>query len=445
MTPETRYTKVGDVHIAYQVTGDGPRDLVIVPGIYTHLEEQWTEPSSARFLERLASFSRLILFDPRGTGLSDRAPELPLLEEQMDDVNAVLDAVGSRRAALMGISQGGPMAALYAATYPNRTTALILYGTYAVVRADEDFPWGRDPAWLEEWGDVLDRQWGTGALLDRLAPSRAGDPAFRRWWSRFERYASAPGNALAYFHMNEQIDIRSVLPTIGVPTLVLHREHDAFRGIETSRHLAERIPTAKLVSLPGEDHVQWLGDQDALLGEVEEFLTGSRPSPEPVRVLVTVLFLDIVGSTDRAAELGDRRWRALLEGFRELVRSELHSHRGREVDTAGDGFLATFDGPARAVRAALTVRDAVGELGLQIRAGLHTGEIELTEDDVTGIAVHIAARVMAEAAPSEVLVSRTVTDLVVGAGLEFEDRGERPLKGIPGAWRLYAASDEHPH
>lgn len=442
MIPETRYTKVGDVHIAYQVTGDGPRDLVIVPGIYTHLEEQWTEPSSARFLGRLASFSRLILFDPRGTGLSDRAPELPLLEEQMDDVNAVLDAVGSRRAAILGISQGGPMAALYAATYPPRTTALMLYGSYAVVRADEDFPWGRDPAWLEEWGDVLDRQWGTGALLDRLAPSRAGDPAFRRWWSRFERYASAPGNALAYFRMNVQIDIRSVLPTIGVPTLVLHREGDAFRGIETSRYLADRIPGARMVPLPGEDHIQFVGDQDALLGEIEEFLTGSRPSPEPARVLVTVLFLDIVGSTDRATELGDRDWRSLLERFRGLVRTGLERHRGREVDTAGDGFLAIFDGPARAVRAALAVRGEVRALGLEVRAGLHTGEVEVMGDGVAGIAVHIAARVVAEAAPSEVLVSRTVTDLVAGSGLEFVDRGERSLKGIPGSWMLYAASDE---
>jgi pimeloyl-ACP methyl ester carboxylesterase len=438
--PVTRYAKVGDVHIAYQTSGAGPTDLVLVPGIFTHLEWQWEEASSARFLERLASFSRLILFDPRGTGLSDRAPELPTLEQQMDDVQAVLDAVGSDRAAFLGISQGGPMAALFAATYPQRTSALILYATYPRVRPAEDFPWGRTDQWLDEYGRTLDEEWGRGSLLPQLAPSRAGDDYFRRWWARFERYSSAPGNALAYFRMNSQIDIRHVLPTVGVPTLVIHRRDDAFRPSETSRYIAERIPGARYLELAGDDHLPFVGDADAILDEIEEFLTGVRRGPEPDRVLATVLFTDIVGSTERAAELGDRRWVDLLDEHHGVVRRALDHFRGREVDTAGDGFLATFDGPARAIRCAGAIVDWVRGLGLEVRAGLHTGECELAGDDVRGIAVHIGARVAALAGPGEVLVSSTVKDLVVGSGIEFEDRGEHALKGIPGAWRLFAVA-----
>ena len=445
MTPETRYAEVGDVHIAYQTVGEGPIDLVLVTGFFTHLDLQWEEPTFRRYLQRLASFARLIMFDPRGTGLSDRAAELPTLEEQMDDVNAVLDAVGSERAAIYGVSQGGAMAALYAATYPRRTRALVLYASNPSVHGGDDYTWGRSAEWLAGYAEDVQRRWGTGAFLERFAPSRVGDPAFSRWWGRFERSASSPGNAMAWVRMHVQIDIRSVLPSIRVPTLVLHRRDDPFRDVAISRYVAERIPEARFVELSGDDHLVFAGDQDAVLDEIEEFLTGSRPASDPDRVLVTVLFLDIVGSTDRAAELGDRAWRSLLERFRGLVRAELERHRGSEVDTAGDGLLATFDGPARAVRCALAVRDGVLALGLEIRAGVHTGEVEVVGEDVAGIAVHIGARVMSEAGPSEVLVSRTVTDLVAGSGLGFEDRGERGLKGVPGAWRLYAVSDERPH
>ncbi len=306
--PETLYAKVGTVHIAYQVIGDGPIDLVVVPGIFSNVDYQWEEPSSAACLRRLAFFSRLILFDPRGRGLSDRAPELPPLEQQMDDVNAVLEAVGSPRAALLGLSQGGAMAALYAATYPGRTTALILYAAYPCVRGDDDFPWGRSEEWLEEWARALEEDWGKALLLDRLAPSVAHDEYFRQWWTRFERHASAPGNALAYFRMGVQIDIRPILSTIKVPTLILHRAGDTFRPTGVSRYTAERIPGARYVELAGVDHLPFVGDADAIVDEVQEFLTGVRPAPEPDRVLATVVFTDIVGSSQQATALGDHRW-----------------------------------------------------------------------------------------------------------------------------------------
>jgi pimeloyl-ACP methyl ester carboxylesterase len=438
--PETRYAKNGDVHIAYQVLGKGPTDLAFVAGIFTNLDYQWDEPSYASFLRRLASFSRLILFDPRGTGLSDRAPELPTLEQQMDDVNAVLDDVGSGRAAFLGVSQGGPMAALYAATYPTRTSALVLYGTYPRVRDAGDYHWGRSEEWLEAYARTLDLEWGQGALLPRLAPSRSADPDFRRWWARFERHSSAPGNALAYFRMNAQIDIRPILSTITVPTLVLHRSNDAFRPSATSRYIAERIPGARYVELPGVDHLPYVGDAAALVGEIQEFLTGARPALEPDRVLATVMFIDIVGSTGQAAALGDRTWAALLERHRALVRRELQRHRGREIETAGDGFLLTFDGPARAIRCAVAVQAAVGEIGLTLRTGIHTGEVELLDRGVGGIAVHIAARVAALADPRQILVSSTVKDLVVGSGIAFEDRGLHALKGVPEQWRLHAVA-----
>jgi pimeloyl-ACP methyl ester carboxylesterase len=437
--PPTQYAKSGLVHIAYQVAGQGPLDLVLVPGIFTNIDYQWEEPSVAAFLQRLMSFSRLVLFDPRGTGLSDRAPELPTLEQQMDDVNAVLDAVGSERAAFLGVSQGGPMAVLYAATYPQRASALVLYATYSCARGDEDFPWGRSEEWLEEWVQALEYDWGTGVLLRQLAPSRADDEYFRRWWARFERYSSAPGNALAYFRMNVQIDVRPILSTIKVPTLILHRSGDTFRPPGTSRYIAERIPGARYVDLPGIDHLPYVGDGDAIADEIQEFLTGMRPAPEPDRILATVVFTDIVGSTQQAAALGDRRWRALLEHHRTLVRKELQRFRGREVDTAGDGFLATFDGPARAIRCSMAIQEAVQEIGLAVRAGVHTGEIELMDGGVGGIAVHIAARVAALAGAGQVLASSTVKDLVAGSGMHFEDFGIHELKGVPGEWRLYSA------
>ncbi len=440
-SPESRYVKTRDgVHLAYQVVGEGPLDLVFLPGLFTHLEYQWEEPSSAKFLERLAAFSRLILFDPRGTGLSDRAPELPIADHQMDDVNAVLDVIGSERAALLGLSQGGPMAALYAATYPQRVSALILYGSYPSARVRPDFPWGRSAEWLEDYARTLDQAWGMGALLPTMAPSRADDPAFRDWWARYERLSSAPGNALAYYRMNVQTDVRHVLPTIRLPTLLLHRRDDAFRPIETSRYMAEQIPDAKLVELEGVDHLPFVGDSQAVVDEIQEFLTGVRSPPESDRVLATVLFTDIVGSTQRVAELGDREWTDLLERHHRVVRRHLQRFRGRDVDTAGDGFLATFDGPARAIKCAVAIGEEIRELGMEIRAGLHTGEVELVGSDVRGIAVHIGARVAALAGPGEVLVSNTVRDLVAGSGIDFEDRGSHTLKGVPGEWEVLAVA-----
>ena len=443
MEAETRYAKSGDLHIAYQVVGqeqqDAGHDLVLVPPFVSHVEHYWEEPTVARFLTRLASFSRLILFDKRGTGLSDRVPpdRLPTLEERMDDVRAVMDAAGSQRAALFGPLEGGPMAAVFAATYPDRTIALVLYGTFASTVRDATYPWAMDPEERRGVIEQLPEQWGRGAYVELLAPSMAGDEAFRRWWARLERLGASPGAAMALRRMNGEIDIRRTLSAIRVPTLVLHRTGDLDTSVEEGRYLAAHIPEARFVDLPGADHLPWAGDQDAIVDEVEEFLTGVRPAAEPDRVLATVLFTDIVGSTTRAVELGDRRWRDLLSNHNAIVRRELERYRGREVKTIGDGFLAMFDGPARAIRCASAVRDGVRGLGLAIRAGLHTGEAELIGDDVGGIAIHIAARVIARARPHEVLVSSTVKDLVTGSGIEFDDRGTHRLKGVPGSWRLF--------
>jgi class 3 adenylate cyclase len=436
--PEVRYAKNGDVHIAFQVVGDGPIDLVLVPGLFSQVEHHWEEPSFARFLRRLASFSRLIVVDARGTGLSDRAPELPPMEEQMDDVLAVLDSVGSSSVAFFGLSQAGPMAILFAASHPERTRALVLYAAYPTPRSHENYPWGRSDDWMEEYGRLIDRRWGSGLFLSQVAPSRMQDESFRRWWGRLERLSYGPGNALAYFRMNAQIDVRPILPTIRVPTLVLQRGDDVYRDPGHARYLSTHIPGAKLVELSGVDHLPYVGDADSVLGEVEEFLTGVRPPPEHDRILATVVFTDIVGSTERASRLGDRAWKELLERHHALVRRELDRFRGREIDTAGDGFLATFDGPARAIRCAQAIAEAVEGIGLQTRAGVHTGEVELIAEGVGGIAVHIGARVAALAGPGEVLVSGTVRDLVAGSGIEFEDRGVHVLKGVPGEWRTFA-------
>jgi pimeloyl-ACP methyl ester carboxylesterase len=441
-TPETKYAKSGDVYIAYQVVGDGPRDLVFVPPFVSHVELYWEEPSLVRFLNRLASFSRLILFDKRGTGLSDRVANtaLPDLEQRMDDVRAVLDAVGSQGAALLGPSEGGPMSALFAATYPERTTALILYGTFASTIRDAAYPWAMDPEERRRVIEAMPQTWGQGLYVDLLAPSLSADQRFRHWWARLERLGASPGAAMALRRMNGHIDLRPVLPAIRVPTLILHRSGDRDSSVEEGRYVAARIPGARFVELRGIDHLPWVGDQDAVLDEVEEFLTGVRQGPEPDRVLATVLFTDIVSSTERAAELGDHEWRHLLESYYGVVRRELARFRGREIDTAGDGFLATFDGPARGIRCACTTRDAVRTLGIKIRAGLHTGECEVMGDKLVGIAVHIGARVAARAEPDEVLVSSTVKDLVSGSGIDFVERGTHPLKGVPGEWRLFAAA-----
>jgi class 3 adenylate cyclase/pimeloyl-ACP methyl ester carboxylesterase len=437
-TPETRYTRSGEVNIAYQVIGQGPLDLVYVMGWVTNLEAFWQEPSVARFFQRLASFSRLILFDKRGTGLSDRVPikELPTLEQRMDDVRAVMDAVGSHRAALLGVSEGGPMCALFAATYPQRTAALVLYGSYAKRLRAPDYPWAPTSEEREHWYQLLEQGWGGVVDIDTMAPN--ADPRFREWWARYLRMSASPGAALAFGRMNAEIDIREVLPSIQVPTLILHRAGDLDMDVGGARYMASRIAGAKYLELPGNDHLPFVGDQAAILDEIEEFLTGARHQADLDRVLATVLFTDMVGSTERSAALGDKGWSDLLEAHNRVIREELDRFRGREVDTAGDGFFATFDGPARAIRCACAMRNELARLGIEIRAGLHTGECELVGDKVRGLSVNIGSRVASLARPGEVLVSSTVKDLVAGSGLEFTDRGVHTLRGVPGEWRLFA-------
>jgi pimeloyl-ACP methyl ester carboxylesterase len=435
--PETRYARSGDVSIAYQVVGDHGPDLVVVPGWISHLEYMWEEALFGAFLRRLASFARLILLDRRGTGLSDRVGDLPSIEDRMDDVRAVMDAAGSTSAALFGISEGGPMCITFAATYPERTSALVLYGTLARFTAAPDYPLGLPPEALVTFTDRMFRGWGTGVSARGFAPSRADDEAFRASWARLERLAVSPAGIRSILRMTAATDVRHVLPAVRVPTLVLHREGDRPVPIALGRYLADHIPGSRFVALPGIDHAPSAGDVEALVGEVEEFVTGVRHEPELDRVLATVLFTDIVGSTERAAAIGDRRWRELLDAHHALVRRELERFRGREIDTAGDGFLASFDGPARAIRCASAVVDGARPLGLTIRAGLHTGECEVMGDKLGGIAVHVGARVMATAQPGEVLVSSTVKDLVAGAGIAFESRGAHAFKGVPGEWALY--------
>src|SRR5438067_10555893 len=444
MAPETRYARSGDVNIAYQVTGQGARDLVYVPGWVSNIELMWEEPAMARFLDRLATFSRLILFDKRGTGLSDRVSnnELPTLEQRMDDVRAVLEAVGSERAALFGHSEGGNMCVLFAATYPERTSALITLGCFAKRRdPDDDYPWAPTAENREESVEDVEQNWGRlrPEDVEYYAPSRVGDEQFVRNLEQYLRRAASPGAAAALLRMNSYIDVREVLPTIRVPTLVLHRTGDHDVNVAEGRYLAAKIPGAHFVELPGDDHWISAGDHDEIADEIEEFLTGTRPVPELDRVLATVLFTDIVGSTERAAMLGDRRWRELLSTHDAVVRRELDRFRGREVDTAGDGFLAAFDGPARAVRCAMAAGESVRDLGVEIRAGIHTGECELDGPKIRGIAVHTGARIASLAGAGEILVSQTVKDLVSGSGLAFDDRGVHELKGVPGEWRVYAA------
>ncbi|MGH8249820.1 MAG: adenylate/guanylate cyclase domain-containing protein [Steroidobacteraceae bacterium] len=441
---ETRYVRSGDVHIAFQVVGDGPIDLVFVPGFVSHLEYQWELPACARLLERLASFTRLILFDKRGTGLSDRVLEVPTLEQRMDDVRVVMDAVGSARAAVLGVSEGGPMSALFAATYPDRTSALVLYGSFARIAWAKDHPFGRKPEDYEDRLVKFGRAWGSGAMVESFAPSGAGDATLRQWWGNFERLSASPGAMLAVQRMNYEIDARHVLPLIQTPTLVMHRAGDCVVKVEHGRYLAQHIPDAQFVELPGEDHVPFAGDSEAITNRIQEFLAGAPCEVEPERMLATLLFTDIAGSTERAASLSDRRWRDLLAQHHAAVRRELARFRGWEIETAGDGFLAAFDGPARAVRCADAIRKAIASLGIELRAGLHTGEVEQTGDKIGGIAVHIGARVAAEARPGEVLVSHTVKDLVAGSGLQFTDRGVHALKGVGGEWRFFALGTPAP-
>lgn len=441
--PETRYAKSGDVNIAYQVVGSGPLDLVLVPGWVSHVEWCWEEPGFARFLRSLASFSRLIHFDKRGTGLSDRVANdaLPTLEERMDDLRAVMDEVKSEQAALLGISEGGCMSALFATTYPERTTALVPYGGFAKWRRETDYPWALTREEHEKALEVFSKKWGKPIGLRLFAPSVSDDERFRSWWAQYLRLGASPGAAMVLYRMNLEVDIRHLLPTIRVPTLILHRKDDALMDVGGSRYMAKSIPDAKYVELQGADHLPWVGDVDSLVGEIQEFLTGVRQRYETDRVLATVMFTDVVGSTEHAAALGDRGWKDLLESYHACVRQELDRFRGREVDTAGDGFFASFDGPARGIRCACAIREAVTTLGINIRAGLHTGECEVMGEKIGGIAVHLGARVAENAQPGEVLVSSTVKDLVAGSGLRFTDRGVHTLKGIPGEWRLFSAEE----
>ena len=438
MQPKTQYVRSGDVHIAYQVVGQGPLDIVYVPGWLSHVELSWELPDLALGFERLASFARLILFDKRGTGMSDRVPNdrLPTLEERMDDVRAVMDAVGSERAAVFGASEGGNMSILFAATYPQRTLALCTFGCYAKRIWSPDYPWAPTPEERQLTYEAIERDWAAG--FETTAPSL--DAERMAQLVTYYRRCASPGAALALMKMNTRIDVRAVLPTIRVPTVIMHHTGDRDAKIEEGRFLAEHIPGARFVEFQGVDHSWWTEDRDEIIDEIEEILTGNKPAREADRVLATVLFTDIVGSTQGVVDRGDRAWLELLKQHHVLVRKELARFRGREVNTIGDSFIAIFDGPARAVRCACNIRDSITQLGIEVRAGLHTGEIELLGDDIAGIAVHIGARVAAAAQPNEVLVSSTVRDLVAGSAIAFADRGVRVLKGVPGERQLFAAN-----
>ncbi|HZS34674.1 MAG TPA: adenylate/guanylate cyclase domain-containing protein [Methylomirabilota bacterium] len=440
--PETRYARSGDMHIAFQVVGDGPFDLLFVHGWVSHIEHLWEEPSVARFFTELARFSRLILLDKRGTGLSDPVPlnQLPTLEERMDDLRAVLDAAACDRATLVGTSEAGALNLLFAATEPHRTTGLILLNSYARLAWAEDYPFGIPREHAETLLASIEREWGKGVAFEALIASQSDNQAMREWWRRYQRLAASPGAAVTLLRSAFETDARGVLGAIRVPTLILHRVGDPFTGPEHGRYLAEHIEGARYVELSGGDHLFFSEDTDRLIAEIREFLTGVRESAEPERVLATILFLDVVDSTAHAAELGDRRWRDLLDRYYGAVRRELTRFRGVEIDTAGDGVLATFDGPARAIRCASAVVEAVGRLGVALRAGLHTGECEMRGDKVSGIAVHTAARIAGQAAANEVLVSSTVRDLVAGSAIRFRDAGPRSLRGVPGDWRLFAVA-----
>jgi pimeloyl-ACP methyl ester carboxylesterase len=444
--PETRYAKSGDVAIAYQVVGDGPIDLVLIPGFISNVELAWEEPGLAAWYRELAEFCRLIVFDKRGTGLSDRVTGVADLETRMDDARAVMAAVGSERAVLIGYSEGSSLAALFAATYPERTAGLILYGSF--------FAWdwmagGRFPARHESVEHALreiEQRWGTPDYCDELlaedAPSKLTDEQFRRWYSMRLRLSASPADAAALQRMNADVDTRALLPSVRVPTLIVHRVGDQNVDVKNARYAAEHIPGARYLELPGLDHLPSIGDSSAITRAFREFLeevsAAATNEAEHDRVLSTVLFTDIVGSTAKAAELGDRGWGNVLEQHHARIREQLARFRGKEIDTAGDGFFASFDGPARAIRCACSIHEALGGLGLEVRAGVHTGECEIVDEKVAGIAVSIGARVASRAGAGEVLVSQTVKDLVAGSGIEFADRGAAELKGVPGEWRLFA-------
>ncbi len=438
MPPQTRYARSGDVGIAYQVFGEGKLDLLLAFPFLSHLDLMWESPMLSHFLERLGSFARVLVFDRRGVGLSDPVAGAPTLEERMDDVRAVMDAAGSERAALLGMSEGATMCMLFAATYPERTTALVLWGAMARSTAAADYPWPPEKEAVEEsQEELVGPMWGQGATIDVFSPSLAADPRAREFQARFERQAASPMRVQQLNQMFLNTDVREALPLIQAPALILHRRQDRAVNYRAARWLAEQIEGSRYVEFEGEDHFPWVGDSDAPLEAIEEFLTGVRPTPAPQRVLATVLFTDIVDSTRLATELGDRRWRDLLERHQSLTREQLHRFEGREIKTTGDGFLATFDGPTRAAECARAVSDEMPGLGIEVRAGLHTGEVELIGEDIGGIAVHVAARIAALAGPHEVLASRTVRDLAVGSGVEFDPAGRHTLKGVPDEWDVY--------
>ncbi len=437
MTRETRYAYSGDVAIAYQVVGEGDRDLVLVPNWINQIEHLWNEPSVAHWLERLSGFGRLIMFDRRGTGLSERLVSSVALEDQMEDVRAVMDAAGSERATLVTLAEGSLMSLLFAASHPDRVEAMVLCSPIAAHVTNDEITWTFTPEERVAWFAGLEQAWGTGRMAAHLAPSLADDERFRLWFAALERLTTTP-RGFRRLRESDCADIRPILASITVPTLILNRTGNTQVVADHARFLAERIPCARHVELPGDDTLPMTGDADAMMDEIEEFLTGSRSARDPDRILATVLFTDIVESTRLAAELGDRRWRDVLAAHDDVVAREIERYRGRLIKSTGDGVFATFDGPARAIRSAEAIRAAVRGLGVEMRAGLHTGECEVIGDDVGGLAVHIGARVGAAAAPGEVLVSGTVKDLVVGSGLAFGDRGTRELRGVPGEWRLFA-------
>ena len=437
MVPEIRYAKAGDIQIAYQVFGDGTRDLVVVPGWLSNLEILWEDPAYARFLRGLASFARVIVFDKRGTGLSDRVTDSPTLEERMEDVHAVMDAVGSQRAALFGYSEGGPMCALHSVTYPERTAALIMHGSYPRRVKSDDFPHGSDPALIDAFLRSIERDWGGPVGIELRMPSVANDPSVRQWWARLLRMSASAKAALILTRCNAEIDIRHLLPAIRVPTLIMHATGDRTSPVECSRYMAKHIPGARLVEFPSDDHVPWVGCPDRVLDEMAQFLTGAHHVQEVGRIVATIMFTDIVDSTRLATELGDAKWTQLRATHNEVVRHELAASRGREIDNAGDGFCASFDGPARAIRCAGAIRAGIERIGLKLRIGLHTGECVLEPNRVSGVALHLAARVAAKAGAGEVVVSRTVKDLVAGAGIVFADLGAHQLKGFNDPWQLY--------
>ena len=435
--PETAYAWNDGTAIAYQVVGSSGPDLLLIPGSVSHLEILWESPRVERFLRRLAGFSRLILMDPRGLGLSDRLTAVPTLDERVADVVSVLDAAGSTRAALFGFADSGPQCIAAAVSHPGRISGLVLSGTYAKGSRSEDYPLGWTDAEDAEFRDYVRNRWGSTKDLDPT-----DDVAYRDWQASLMRLGASPRAVLLLFEMTKEVDVRPLLPRVACPTLVMHRTGDSVNTVEHGRYLADHIPGARWVELPGDEFLLWSGDTDSIVDEVEEFLTGKRGVGEPVRVVATVMFTDVVGSTERAHTLGDRAWADLLATHHARVRAELRRFGGTEVDTAGDGFLVSFTSPTAAITCAQTLLTSVGKLGVQLRVGLHTGECEIVQNQPRGIAVHIGARVAAKAAPGEILVSQTVHDVVAGSNVSFEDRGSHQLKGVPGEWRLYAVAAE---